>query len=197
MKQLTIAFTTLLTATLAMSNVAYADEQADKQAIIEAYHAIDTAIQNKDFNQASSFYAPEYTRVGIDGKVNNFEQLRKGMQQFLQNTRQINVMREQQIKINGQTATVVGIGYQTAIVSDPNNPQVPMPVSSVFRYQDTWKRTDNGWKAANTHMLTLQRATGQSSTKAAPLSPVYNQNQMNNFIWNMPRIWNLGGFNPG
>lgn len=195
MKQLTIAFTTLLTATLAMSSVVSADEQTDKQAIIEAYHAIDTAIQHKDFNQASFFYAPEFTQVEMDGKVRNLEQIRKAEQQFLQNIRQINVMREQQIIINGQTATVLGTGYQNTIVSNPNNPQVPVPVSSVFRYQDTWKRTDHGWKATNAHILQL--ATGQSTTKPAPLSPVYNKNQMDNFIFNMPRTWNLGGFNPG
>ncbi|MHC5773191.1 nuclear transport factor 2 family protein [Nostoc sp.] len=161
MRQPAIAFTTLLATTLAMTNVVYANEQADKQAIIESYRTLDAGIQRKNLNQAVSVYAPEFTQVEMDGKVRNLEQIRKDWQQNVPNIRQIQVMREQRIKINGQTATVVGTGYQSAIFSNPNNPQVPIPVSTVFQYQDTWKRTNSGWKATNARILQSNTASGQ------------------------------------
>ncbi|MHC5597882.1 MAG: nuclear transport factor 2 family protein, partial [Nostoc sp.] len=107
----------------------------------------------KDLNQAFSVYAPEFTQVEVDGKVSKLDQIRQFWQQNLPKIRQINVMRENQIQINGQTATVLGTGYQTAIVSNPKNPQVPVPRYAVFQYQDTWKRTNLGWKATNAHLL--------------------------------------------
>lgn len=117
MKQPIIGFTTLLTATLAMTSVVCADEQADKQAIMKVYRASNEAVQRKDVNQVYADYAPEYTSIDQNGKLRNLEQSRQQTQQFFQTTRQINVQDEiKQIQINGQTATVMGVGYMSAII---------------------------------------------------------------------------------
>jgi ketosteroid isomerase-like protein len=166
MKQPIIAFTTLLTATLTMTGVVSADEQADKQAIMKAYGAYDAAVERKDVNQVYADHAPEYTFIEQNGKLLNLEQSRQMSQQFLQNTRQINVHNEiKQIQINGQTATVIGTGYISAIGSNPKNPQVLIPFSRVSQYQDIWKRTPDGWKLISTHVL-------QSNVNGQPASQV-------------------------
>ena len=177
MRQPAIAFTALLATTFAMTSVVYADEQADKQAIIEATRTLDDGIQRKNLNQAFSIYAPEFTQVEIDGKVRNLEQIRKDTQQFFQKIRQVQTIREEQITINGQTATVVGTGYQTGIWPNPNNPQVPIPVFTVFQYQDTWKRTNSGWKATNARILQSNNFGGQQSSQVnrRKLTPAQEQ----------------------
>ncbi|MHC0062795.1 nuclear transport factor 2 family protein [Nostoc sp. UIC 10890] len=165
MKYPIVAFTTLLTVTLATSSVVYADEQGDKQAIIEAYRALKTAVERKDVNQVYAYYAPEYTLIRQNGKLLNLEQSRQDTQQYFQTIRQINVHDEiKQIQINGQTATVIGIGYSSAIISNPKNPQVPVPVSAVSQYQDIWKRTSSGWKVISTHVLNQNVAVGQQQS---------------------------------
>jgi ketosteroid isomerase-like protein len=166
MKQPIVAFSTLLTATLAMTNVVYADEQADKQAIIKAYRTMNAAIERKDINQVYADCAPEYTSIEQNGKLTNLEQSRQMTQQNFKTIRQINVHDEiQQIQINGQTATVIGIGYTSAIISNPKNPQVPIPFSSVSQYQDIWKRTPGGWKVISTHVLQRNVARGQQPSQ--------------------------------
>ena len=78
MKQLVLAMT-LLTYPFAVSGIAYADEQNDKQAIIVANRTID-GVQVKDINQAFSAYAPELTQVELDGKIRNLAQISQGKQ---------------------------------------------------------------------------------------------------------------------
>jgi len=144
----------LLTATLAVSGIAYADEQSDKQAIIKAYRTMDAAFERKNLNQALSVYAPEFTSVDVDGKVENLAQIRQKNQQLLPHVRQIKTTREyKKIQIKGQTATVLGIGYLTVVVSDPKNPQVSATGNGVVHFQDTWKRTRGGWKTTNSRLL--------------------------------------------
>jgi ketosteroid isomerase-like protein len=178
MRQPAIAFTTLLTATLAMTSVVYADEKADKQGIMEAYRAYDAAIERKDVNQVYADYAPEYTLIGQDGKLRNLEQSRQDTQQYFRTVRQINVHNEiKQIQINGQTATVIGTGYTSAIISNPKNPQVSVPFSRVSQYQDIWKRTPGGWKLISTHVLQQNAAGGQqpSQVNRQNLTPAQRQ----------------------
>ncbi len=177
MKQPIIGFTTLLTATLAMTSVVYASEQADKQAIMKAYGAMNAAVGRKDVNQMYADYAPEFTLIEQNGKLINLEQSRQMSQQFLQNTRQINVHDEiKQIQINGQTATVMGTGYTSAIGSNPKNPQVLVPFSSVSQYQDIWKRTPSGWKLISTHVLQSNIGGQQASqVNRNNLSPAQRQ----------------------
>lgn len=91
MRQPAIAFTTLLATTLAMTNVVYADEQADKQAIMEAYRALNAAIERKDVNQLFADHAPEYTLIDRNGKLTNLEQQRREWRQYIQTVRQIKV----------------------------------------------------------------------------------------------------------
>lgn len=182
MKQPILAFTTMLTVTLAISSVANANEQTDKQALLEAYRTIEVGSQRKDFNQVFSVYAPEYTGVSLDKKVSNLEQTRQNTQRNLQYIRKINMIRHEhkQIQINGQTATVLGIGYLSAIVSNPKNPQVTAPMSGVWQYQDTWKRTPGGWKITNSHTLQQNVAVGRPQgiqMNNANLNPgLYQQN---------------------
>lgn len=57
--------------------------QADKQAIIRAYQAIDAAFERKDVNQLYSYYAPEYSGIGLDGKITNLQQQSQGIQKLL------------------------------------------------------------------------------------------------------------------
>lgn len=178
MRQPAIAFTALLATTLAMTNVVYADEQADKQAIMEAYRAYDAAIERKDVNQVFADYAPEYTLIRQNGKLINLEQSRQETRQYFQTLRQINVNNEiKEIQINGQTATVIGIRYTSAIISNPKNPQVPVPYSSVGQYQDIWKRTPGGWKLISTHVLNQNVAGGQQSSQVnrRKLTPAQEQ----------------------
>lgn len=166
MRQPAIAFTTLLATTLAMTNVVYADEQADKQAIMKASRAFDAAIERKDVNQAFADRAPEYTLIDRNGKLTNLEQNRQGWRQSFQTIRQINLNNEiKQIQINGQTATVISIEYRSVIISNPKNPQVPVRYSGVGQYQHIWKRTPGGWKLLNTNVLQYT-ATGQQSSQA-------------------------------
>lgn len=166
MRQPAIAFTTLLATTLMMTNVVYADEQADKQAIMEAYRAINAAIERKDVNQLFADHAPEYTLIRQNGELTNLEQQRQVWRQSFQTIRQIKVSDEiKQIQINGQTATVIRIVYTSAIISNPKNPQVPLPYSAVGQYQNIWKRTPGGWKVLNTNVLQYT-ATGQQSSQA-------------------------------
>lgn len=153
MKQPILAMS-LLTATLAVSGIAYADEQSDKQAIIKAYRTMDAAIERKNLNQAFSVVAPEFTYVDLDGKVKNLAQIRKEYQQLFPRVRQMKTAREYtKIQIKGQTATVLGIGYQSVLISDPKNPQVSVPANAVLQFQDTWKRTRGGWKTTNSRLL--------------------------------------------
>jgi hypothetical protein len=177
MRQPAIAFTALLATTFAMTSVVYADEQADKQAIIEASRTLDDGLQRKNLNQAFSIHAPEFTQVDMDGKVRNLEQIRKDTQQLFQKIRQVRVIREQQITINGQTATEVGTAYQTIIWPNPNNPQVPIPVFTVFQYQSTWKRTNSGWKATNARTFQSNDVGGQQSSQVnrRKLTPAQEQ----------------------
>ncbi|NMG06589.1 nuclear transport factor 2 family protein [Brasilonema sp. UFV-L1] len=157
MKQPVLAIT-LLAATVFITNVAYADEQTDKQAIIEAYRKYDAAIERKDINQTFADYAPEFTIVRLNGKLTNLKQERQQTQKSFQNVRQIKVHNEiKQIQINGQTATVIGVGHSKAIISNSKNPQVPVPYSSISQYQDSWKRTNSGWKLISNRVL-QQRA---------------------------------------
>lgn len=177
MKQPIIGFTTLLTATLTMTSVVYADEQADKQAIMKAYGAYDAAVERKDVNQVYADHAPEFTFIDQNGKLINLERSRQMSQQFLQNTRQINIHNEiKQIQINGQTATVIGTGYISAIGSNPKNPQVLVPFSSVSQYQDIWKRTPGGWKLISTHVLQSNVGGQQASqVNLQKLTPAQRQ----------------------
>jgi len=195
MKQPIVAFSALLTATLAMTNVVYADEQADKQAIIKAYRTMNAAVERKDINQAYANHAPEYTLIGQNGKLMNLEQSRQMTQQNFKTIRQINVHHEiQQIQINGQTATVIGIGYTSAIISNPKNPQVSVPYSSVSQYQDIWKRTPGGWKAISTHVLQENVARGQQPSQVTRqnLTPQQQQllDQQQMMLWNQ-RLTNM------
>ncbi|RCJ21753.1 hypothetical protein A6S26_23585 [Nostoc sp. ATCC 43529] len=189
MKQTIVAFSTLLTATLAMTNVVYADEQADKQSIIKAYRTMNAAVERKDINQAYANHAPEYTLIRQNGKLINLEQLRQMAQQNFKTIRQINVHHEiQQIQINGQTATVISIAYTSAIISNPKNPQVPIPFSSVSQYQDIWKRTPGGWKAISTNVLQENVARGQQSSQVnrQNFTPEQRQllDQQQMMLWN-------------
>ncbi|NMG21039.1 nuclear transport factor 2 family protein [Brasilonema bromeliae] len=160
-----ITFTTLLATTFAMTSVVYADEQADKQAIMKAYAAYNAAIERKDVNQIFADYAPEFTIIRPNGKLTNLEQERQQTQNDFKNIRQIKAHDEiKQIQINGQTATVIGIGYTSAIGSNPNNPQVPVPFSNVSQYQDIWKRTPGGWKLISTHVL-QSNVNGQQASQ--------------------------------
>ncbi len=166
MKRSIIGFTTLLAATLAMTNAVYASEQDDKQAIIESYRTVDAGFQHNNLNQAFSFYAPEFTQVEMDGKVENLEDIRYYWLSNPQNSRHIQIMHEPQlIKINGQTATVVETAYISTFISNPNNPQVPIAVSTVLQSQDTWKLTNSGWKVTNARILQSNTTRTQQSSQ--------------------------------
>ena len=62
-----ILATTLVAMTVAFSGVAGANEQA----ITNAYQAINAALAGKDIDQSFSYFAPEYTYGGLDGKIIN------------------------------------------------------------------------------------------------------------------------------
>jgi len=63
MKRSVLALTTLLTATLALSSVARADEQTDELAIRQAYHALIIAAFREPYNvdRQLAYYTPGFT----------------------------------------------------------------------------------------------------------------------------------------
>lgn len=154
-----------------------ASKQADKQAIIQVYQAMNAAIERKDINQLYSHYAPEYSSIGLDGRSTNLQQQSQEIQKFFQILSKIKARSEfKQIQISGQTATVVGVGYISGILTDPKNPQVYKPISLESTSQDIWKRTSSGWKLTNTHTLSLKN----TSTKNASTRPRQQANQTGN-----------------
>jgi hypothetical protein len=200
-KQPALILTTLLATTLALNTNVYADEQSDKQEIIKAYRAINTAIEQKNINQLFANYAPDFTIIRIDGRLTNLEKERQETQRNFQNIRQINVHDDiKEIKINGQKAKVVGIGYSTLIISDPRNNQVSIPFAMVSKYQDIWKRRKNKWKLISTHILELntaivQQASHVSRQKLTPQEEqLINQQEMmklQNMLENMGMQLNM------
>ncbi len=131
----------------------------DQQAIIKAYRTIVSGLKNKNFNQAYSVHAPEYTAINSEGKVTNLKQLRQNWQRNWQNIHQFVDLGYdfKQIQVSGSTATVLGTGYATVVAvvrnSSGANDLDYKPLSIVIQFQDTWKRTDLGWKITNSRTL--------------------------------------------
>jgi|GEM_PF-4987938 len=160
-----ILATTLVAMTVSFSGVAGANEAADKQAITNAYQAINAAFERKDIDRVFSYYAQEYTSIGVDGKLINLKQQRQQTQEFFRNVRQINVDNEiKQIQINGSTATVVGVANVSGTMTDPQNPQVNKPFKGGTTDQDIWKRTNYGWKIISTHTLSVNNTNTQQQS---------------------------------
>jgi ketosteroid isomerase-like protein len=160
-----ILATTLVAMTVCFSGVASANEATDKQAITNTYQAINAAFERKDINQYFSYLAPEYTYIGVDGKLINLKQQRQQTQEFFRNVRQIKIDYEiKQIDINGPTATVVGVENYSGTMTDPQNPQVTKPFDGGSTYQNIWKRTNYGWKIISTRILLLNNTNTQQQS---------------------------------
>lgn len=160
----------------------------DQQQIIEAYRIIAVGIKNRDVNLAHSVYAPEFTQIETNGAVINFEQSRQAFQQDTQNIHQVvgAYFNFKQIQVNGSTATVIGTGNQTRVaVFRKNAPPrfdpalVPgyveisydyVPLSIVYEFQETWKRTSSGWKLTNARILNsnVARIPGSKNSTVVP-----------------------------
>lgn len=128
-----------------------------KATFANIYKTLDAALERKDVNQYYSYFAPEYTRVGLDEKIVNLKVERQQVKEFLQKASQIKA--DSQIKKitgSGQTVTVVGVINLKAIITDPQSPQVTKPYSTESTFQETWKSTNSGWKLLISRTLSLK-----------------------------------------
>jgi len=190
MKRSVIALTTLLTATLALSSVARADRQTDKQAAINAGYqgvmnagaeasqqaitnayqdVVNAASKTNDYNVNQEFahYAPSYTRTETDIKVYSLEQVR---QNTLQSEHPPGILQERQVHINfrqwknnGQVANVLYDRRTDLRVygNTPGTQQAYMDIKNAGLYEDTWHYTNSGWKLVNTRVLQENTAKGE------------------------------------
>lgn len=122
---------------------------ADQQAIIQAYQFIAFGYKDKDVNKIFYFHAPNFT-LFEDGELVNLEQCR---QNTLRDFKRINQVVSsnynfKEIEVSSSTATVFGTGHINTIAFGTR------PLSIVFQFRDTWRRTTSGeWKAISSRIL--------------------------------------------
>lgn len=121
----------------------------DQQAIIQAYRIMAIGFKNKDVSQIFYFHAPNFTQFE-NGELANLEQCR---QSTLRDFKRINQVVSsnynfKEIEVSSSTATVFGTGHINTIAFGTR------PLSIVFQFRDTWRRTTSGeWKAISSRIL--------------------------------------------
>lgn len=110
MRQHAIGFTAVLATILAMTNVVYADEQADKQAIMQADRAYDAAVERKDVNQIYPDYTPVYT-VLEENVIWGKQPSQVNRKKLTPTQEQIEIMRYQQMIRTNNNATCMLTGF--------------------------------------------------------------------------------------
>ncbi|AUT00315.1 hypothetical protein CLI64_07910 [Nostoc sp. CENA543] len=147
-------------------NRCYSEYQANRdsgwQSIKNIYNSMLSGCNRKDVNQCFAHYSSDFQVRQSNGEVINLEQLRQANRQFWRQTGEyresVYIIRRD---VGREYAKVMGIEYVDAIVFDANNSPVPMRIEATF--EQTWRRTSNGWKLAYQNNLDSKVSRSRTS----------------------------------
>jgi hypothetical protein len=185
-------------------------EKTEWQNIKKTYINMLDACSRQDIDQCFAAYAPDFQLRQANKQVIDLQQFRQINQNFWQYTSQYRktasvIGRD----VGREYAKLTGIEYVNATVPGANNSRVPIRIENTF--EQTWRRTSNGWKLV--HYKTLEQETSVLGQKQPQFTPqqtaeltellkqhgqvgllnyqMNNQtNILNNFHQQMPRYWN-------
>jgi hypothetical protein len=169
-----------------------ANSTTEWQNILNTYNAMLNACSRKDLYGCFADFAPDFQARQLNGEVINLEQLRQGNQQFWQQTSQYResayiISRD----VGREYAKVMGIEYVDATIPGSDS------IRQENTFEQTWRRTSNGWKLVYTKVLDHKISRGGQSPsqanrqyQAVPLPPSTSLEQQFNFVRQMPRFWN-------
>jgi ketosteroid isomerase-like protein len=131
--------------------LAQASPQDVKRAITQFYQEMDDALNQRDVKRLGSFLAPEYTVTGVDKTVKNRQQFLQTTVENLQLVQQLKIQTQlKQIKVDGKTATVIGVAAFRGIIADPSNAQASRAVVGEQSFQDVLQLVGPEWKLVTT-----------------------------------------------
>jgi hypothetical protein len=132
-----------------------ANSETEWPNIKNAYNNILEGFSRRNVNQALPSFAPEYQIREPNGQVINLDGLLQYHYQSWQQGRQCrlsaNIISHD---IGREYAKVMGIEYHDCTPLNAQN--YPVPMRSEIAFEQTWKRTNNGWKLVNNNTLNRQ-----------------------------------------
>jgi hypothetical protein len=169
-----------------------ANKNTEWQNIKNTYNAMLNACSRKDMYQCFADFAPDYQVKQLNGTLINLQQLRQYTQQLWQQTSQYResayIIRRD---VGREYAKVMGIEYIDATIPGSGN------LRQESTFEQTWRRTSNGWKLVYAKVLDQKVSRGGQSPRqansqypAVPLPPSTSLQQQFDFVWQMPRFWN-------
>jgi SnoaL-like domain len=129
-----------------------ANDKTEWENIKNAYNNILESLTRKDMNQFTASFAPDFQLRHTNGVVINLEQLRQGNQELLKRASQFqasaNIISRD---IGREYAKVMSIEHFNATLPNSQNSLVPM--YKEIAVEQTWRRTNNGWKLVYINVL--------------------------------------------
>ncbi len=150
---LAIALTCLAVGRPAVAEDAAPDTDAVKTAIDTLYTNADTGLKNKDFKPFEVVETADFISKHKDGKVSTKAESDKAGEDLFAHLKSVGDASHtlDSIKVDGNAAVIVAGQNLKAVMTDPDGKDHDLVVSG--KSQDTWVKTDDGWKIKSSETL--------------------------------------------
>lgn len=147
-----------LTSLVVVGQPARADDAAPdtdtvKTAIDTLYTNADTGMKNKDVKPLEVLETADFTSTSKEGKVSTKAESDKSAEDSFAALKSVSGASHtlDSIKVDGDTAVIVAEGTIKAVLTDKDGKDHDLVIAG--KSQDTWVKTDDGWRIKNSETL--------------------------------------------